>query len=55
MQTPVLSQILNYSVHKATSTRTYYQQFPEVIQVAQHFFIETKLIELFTNGTVFGW
>lgn len=45
----------DYQVHAASSTRTYYKQFPTVIQVAQHYFIEAQLLEFFTNGMVFGW
>ncbi|KAJ7085416.1 hypothetical protein B0H15DRAFT_910362 [Mycena belliarum] len=45
----------NYSVHKQSSLRTYYGGVPSVIQVAQHFFIESALLELFANGMVFGW
>ncbi|KAJ6455114.1 hypothetical protein C8R47DRAFT_1251149 [Mycena vitilis] len=45
----------NYHVHKQTSLRTYYGGVPDVIQVAQHFFIESALLELFANNMVFGW
>jgi hypothetical protein len=45
----------NYYVHKQSSLRIYYGGVPNVIQVAQHFFIESGLLELFANGTVFGW
>ncbi|KAJ7672974.1 hypothetical protein DFH06DRAFT_979239 [Mycena polygramma] len=45
----------NYYVHKQSSLRTYYGHVPNVIQVAQHFFIESALLELFSNGMVFGW
>ncbi|KAJ7118529.1 hypothetical protein C8R43DRAFT_1137271 [Mycena crocata] len=45
----------NYVVHKETSLRTYYGGVPDVVQVAQHFFIESALLELFTNNMVFGW
>ncbi|KAJ7708089.1 hypothetical protein B0H17DRAFT_971679, partial [Mycena rosella] len=45
----------NYYVHKQSSLRTYYGGVPNVIQVAQHFFIESALLELFANGMVFGW
>ncbi|KAJ7106902.1 hypothetical protein C8R44DRAFT_637688, partial [Mycena epipterygia] len=45
----------NYFVHKQSSLRTYYGGVPNVIQVAQHFFIESALLELFGNGMVFGW
>ncbi|KAJ7454472.1 hypothetical protein FB451DRAFT_1280048 [Mycena latifolia] len=45
----------NYHVHKQTSLRTYYGGVPDVVQVAQHFFIESALLELFANNMVFGW
>ncbi|KAJ7164484.1 hypothetical protein C8R46DRAFT_901653 [Mycena filopes] len=45
----------NYYVHKSSSLRTYYGGVPNVIQVAQHFFVESTLLELFANGMVFGW
>lgn len=45
----------NYYVHKQSSLRTYYGGVPHVIQVAQHFFMESPLLELFSNGMVFGW
>ncbi|KAJ7028171.1 hypothetical protein C8F04DRAFT_1044296 [Mycena alexandri] len=45
----------NYHVHKKTSARTYYGGVPDVVQVAQHFFIESALLELFANNMVFGW
>lgn len=46
---------LNYSVHKESSSRTYYGGVPDCIQVAQHFFIEASLLEFFSNGMAFGW
>ncbi|KAK7012469.1 hypothetical protein R3P38DRAFT_2790720 [Favolaschia claudopus] len=45
----------NYHVRKSTSLRTYYGGVPRSIQVAQHFYIESPLLELFANGMVFGW
>ncbi|KAJ7741865.1 hypothetical protein B0H16DRAFT_1323588 [Mycena metata] len=45
----------NYHVHKQTSLRTYYGGVPDVVHVAQHFFIESALLELFANNMVFGW
>ncbi|KAJ7092220.1 hypothetical protein C8R44DRAFT_750333 [Mycena epipterygia] len=42
----------NYYVHKQTSLRTYYGGVPDVVQVAQHFFIESALLELFANNMV---
>lgn len=45
----------NYSVHKASSLRTYYGGVPDIIQVAEHFFIEAALLEFFVAGKVFGW
>ncbi|KAJ7626185.1 hypothetical protein FB45DRAFT_1085094, partial [Roridomyces roridus] len=45
----------NYYVHKQSSLRTYYGGVPHVVQVAQHFFMESPLLELFGNGMVFGW
>ncbi|KAF4607371.1 hypothetical protein EYR38_001439 [Pleurotus pulmonarius] len=44
----------NYSVHNASSLRTYYDGVPDVIQVAPHFFIEAALLEFFVAGKVFG-
>ncbi|KAJ8693235.1 hypothetical protein PTI98_010474 [Pleurotus ostreatus] len=43
----------DYHIHK--SQRTYYGGIPDIIQVAQHFFIENALLELFVAGQVFGW
>ncbi|KAJ7254975.1 hypothetical protein B0H12DRAFT_1289102 [Mycena haematopus] len=45
----------NYYVHKGSSLRTYYGGVPDVVQVAQHFFIESALLELFANNMTFGW
>ncbi|KAF7354501.1 hypothetical protein MVEN_01139400 [Mycena venus] len=45
----------NYYVHKESSLRTYYGGVPDVVQVAQHFFIESALLELFSNCMAFGW
>lgn len=45
----------NYFVHKQGNTRTYYAGVPQYLQVAQHFFIESSVLELFTTGKVFGW
>ncbi|KAK6971993.1 hypothetical protein R3P38DRAFT_2751037 [Favolaschia claudopus] len=45
----------NYHVRKSTSLRTYYGGVPRSIQVAQHFYIESPLLELLANGMVFGW
>ncbi|EDR00638.1 uncharacterized protein LACBIDRAFT_333942 [Laccaria bicolor S238N-H82] len=45
----------NYIVHNSSNTRTYYGDVPDVIQVAQHFFIESSLLEFFANTKVFGW
>jgi hypothetical protein len=45
----------NYRVHKASSQRTYYGGVPEILQVAQHFFFESALLELFATAMVFGW
>ncbi len=44
---------IDYNIQK--SQRTYYGGVPDVIQVAQHFFIESSLLELFVAGQVFGW
>ncbi|KAJ7104805.1 hypothetical protein C8R44DRAFT_639637, partial [Mycena epipterygia] len=44
----------NYYVHKQTSLRTYYGGVPDVVQVAQFFFIESALLEFFANNMVFG-
>ncbi|KAJ6494189.1 hypothetical protein C8R45DRAFT_927415 [Mycena sanguinolenta] len=45
----------NYYAHKQDSLRTYYGGVPAIVQVAQHFFIESALLELFANNMVFGW
>ncbi|KAJ7670033.1 hypothetical protein DFH06DRAFT_1083660 [Mycena polygramma] len=45
----------NYYVHKQNSLRTYYGGVPRIVQVAQHFFMESPLLELFANGMTFGW
>ncbi|KAJ7508142.1 hypothetical protein B0H11DRAFT_1704742 [Mycena galericulata] len=45
----------NYYVHKQSSLRTYYGGVPDVVQVAQHFFLESALLELFANNMTFGW
>lgn len=45
----------NFDVHKQSSTRRYYEGVPGVLQAAQHFFIESDLLEFFANGKVFGW
>ncbi|PPQ67448.1 hypothetical protein CVT26_007242 [Gymnopilus dilepis] len=45
----------NYSVHKQSSSREYYGGVPEVIQVSQHFFMESSLLELFAVGKNLGW
>ncbi|KAJ6580125.1 hypothetical protein DFH09DRAFT_855229, partial [Mycena vulgaris] len=43
----------NYHVHKQSSLQTYHGGVPETVQVAQHFFIESALLELFANNMVF--
>ncbi|KAG6914131.1 hypothetical protein DXG01_002276 [Tephrocybe rancida] len=45
----------NYSVHNKTSTRLYYGGVPDVIQAAQHFFMESSVLELIANGMAFAW
>ncbi|KAH6901186.1 hypothetical protein BKA70DRAFT_1114809, partial [Coprinopsis sp. MPI-PUGE-AT-0042] len=45
----------NYVLHNRSESRTFYPGVPEVIQVAQHFFFEARLLEFFANGKVFGW
>lgn len=45
----------NYYVHKQSSTRTYYGGVPDELQVAEHYFVESSLLEFFANGMVFGW
>jgi CxC5 like cysteine cluster associated with KDZ transposases len=47
----------NYVVHadSAVNSRTYYPGVPDVLQVAEHFFIDASLLEFFANGKVFGW
>ncbi|KAH7927102.1 hypothetical protein BV22DRAFT_1103930 [Leucogyrophana mollusca] len=45
----------NYRVHKSSSERLYYGGVPRVIQAAQHFFLESSLLELFAVAKVFGW
>ncbi|KAJ7343948.1 hypothetical protein DFH08DRAFT_937707 [Mycena albidolilacea] len=37
------------------TTSLYCRGVPHHIQVAQHFFVESPLLELFANGMVFGW
>lgn len=44
---------VNNYIHN--SQRIYYHGVPDVLQVAQHFFIEAALLELFVAGQVFGW
>ena len=46
---------LNYQVHKASSERVYYGGVPEIIQVAQHFFFESALLEFFAINQLFTW
>ncbi|KAH6907643.1 hypothetical protein BKA70DRAFT_1104746 [Coprinopsis sp. MPI-PUGE-AT-0042] len=47
----------NYVVHAnpAVNSRTYYPGVPDVLQVAEHFFVDVTLLELFANGKMFGW
>ncbi|KAF4577396.1 hypothetical protein EYR40_000009 [Pleurotus pulmonarius] len=45
----------NYCVNKSESTRTYYGGLPDILQVAEHFFLESALMELLIAGQVFGW
>jgi regulation of enolase protein 1 (concanavalin A-like superfamily) len=35
--------------------RVYYGGVPQFIQVAQHFFMESALLEFFATAKVFGW
>jgi hypothetical protein len=49
-----------YAVYRLSPTsddylRVYYPGVPEFVQVAEHFFIETQVLEFFANGMVFGW
>ena len=57
MITPVCHQRyhLNYRVHQASSERIYYDGVPEIIQVAQHFFFESALLEYFAISQLFAW
>ncbi|KAL4257788.1 hypothetical protein AB1N83_013934 [Pleurotus pulmonarius] len=43
----------NYRVHG--QTRIYYEGVPNIIQVAEHYFMESALLELIATGKVFGW
>lgn len=45
----------NYRIDQVTLTRVYYGGIPDVIQVAQHYYIESALLEMFTNQMVFSW
>ncbi|KAF9552614.1 hypothetical protein CPC08DRAFT_595228, partial [Agrocybe pediades] len=45
----------NYSADLATGTRTYYQGVPEIIQVAEHSYMERSLLEFFSLCMLFGW
>ncbi|KAH6894811.1 hypothetical protein BKA70DRAFT_1375758 [Coprinopsis sp. MPI-PUGE-AT-0042] len=47
----------NYVVHANpdVNSRTYYPGVPDVLQVAEHFFVDVTLLELFANGKMFGW
>lgn len=45
----------NYFVQKSANTRTYYGGVPQIVQVAQHFYIESSLLELFATNKVFAW
>ncbi|KDQ11638.1 hypothetical protein BOTBODRAFT_114058 [Botryobasidium botryosum FD-172 SS1] len=44
----------NYYVHDNASMRTYYTGVPDIIQVAQHFFIETRLLQFWGTSTLFA-
>ncbi|KAJ7600960.1 hypothetical protein C8J56DRAFT_1157215 [Mycena floridula] len=44
---------VNYSVYKGM--RTYYEGIPGVIEVAEHHYIETKVLELFTTLMLVSW
>ncbi|KAF8512123.1 hypothetical protein JB92DRAFT_3173596 [Gautieria morchelliformis] len=45
----------NFSVSKATSMRTYYHGVPDVVQVSQHHFFESALLELQATEMCFAW
>ncbi|KAJ3500454.1 hypothetical protein NLJ89_g9787 [Agrocybe chaxingu] len=45
----------NYSVHKASETRTYYGGVPDIIHVTRHYLFETALLEHFATSKVFAW
>ncbi|KAF4609858.1 hypothetical protein D9613_010386 [Agrocybe pediades] len=45
----------NYSVDLATGARTYYHGVPEIIQVAEHSYMERSLLEFFSLCMLFGW
>ena len=46
---------LNYRVQKSSSERVYYGGVPDIIQVAQHFFFESALLEFFAVSQLFAW
>ncbi|KIK92801.1 hypothetical protein PAXRUDRAFT_146529, partial [Paxillus rubicundulus Ve08.2h10] len=45
----------NYVVHKDSDSHIYYSGVPNTIQAASHFFIDSQVLEVFTNSKVFGW
>ncbi|EPQ49828.1 hypothetical protein GLOTRDRAFT_51546, partial [Gloeophyllum trabeum ATCC 11539] len=45
----------NYAIHKNTSLRQYYGSVPNVVEVAKHFFIESRLLEMFATQMCFQW
>ncbi|KAH6911335.1 hypothetical protein BKA70DRAFT_1460642 [Coprinopsis sp. MPI-PUGE-AT-0042] len=45
----------NYFVERDCKVRVYYRGIQSVLQVALHYFIESRLLEVFATGQVFGW
>ena len=44
---------LNYTVNE--KMRTYYASLPDVIQVAEHTFVERRVLELFKTLSLLSW
>ncbi|KIJ60382.1 hypothetical protein HYDPIDRAFT_98972 [Hydnomerulius pinastri MD-312] len=45
----------SYHVRAGVGMRTFYQGVPDVVQAADHYFLETALLELFAACKTFGW
>ncbi|KAF9541039.1 hypothetical protein CPC08DRAFT_756197 [Agrocybe pediades] len=45
----------NYSLDLDTGIRSYYKGVPDVIQVAEHCYMERSLLEFFSMCMLFGW